>query len=72
MGKPRPEIAVAEGLASVDEVAKFCGVPTATIHQWLYKGTGPRSYKVGRYRRFRWADVHAWLERQADDPRSAG
>ena len=58
-------------LASLDEVAEFCGVSKATVHQWLYKGTAPKSYKIGKHRRFRWDDVHTWLEEQADAPKSA-
>lgn len=55
-----------EPLASVDEVAQFCGVSPATVHQWLHKGTAPKSYKIGKYRRFRWAEVLAWLDEQSD------
>ena len=60
-----------EPLASVDDLAEFCCVSPATVHQWLYKGTAPKSYKIGKHRRFRWADVYAWLEAQADDPKPA-
>ena len=55
-------------LATTAEVADYLNTPTATVHQWLYKGIGPKSYKVGKHRRFQWADVDAWLERKADDP----
>jgi excisionase family DNA binding protein len=48
-------------LGTTAEVARYLGVPTATIHQWIYKGSGPKSIKVGRHRRFRWADVERWL-----------
>ncbi|HVA60197.1 MAG TPA: helix-turn-helix domain-containing protein [Mycobacteriales bacterium] len=44
------------------ETAAFLRIPDATLHQLNYKGTGPRSFKVGRYRRYDPLDVAAWLE----------
>ncbi len=58
-------------LMSVEDLADLCGVSTATIHQWLWKGTAPRSLKIGRHRRFMLEDVEAWLEARADQPRPA-
>ena len=55
-------------LATTAEVADYLNTTTATVHQWLYKGIAPKSYKVGKHRRFQWADVDAWLETKADDP----
>jgi excisionase family DNA binding protein len=63
--RKQAELDARQGLASVNELAAFCGVSPATIYQWLHKGTAPKSYKVGRYRRFKWADVEDWLERQS-------
>ena len=54
-------------LASIDDVAAFCGVSKATVHTWLYHGTAPKSYKIGKYRRFKWSDVEAWLADHSDD-----
>ncbi|MER7562315.1 helix-turn-helix domain-containing protein [Streptomyces sp. NPDC097941] len=54
-----------QNLASTAELAAYLGVPTATIHQWIYKGTGPRSIKIGRHRKFKWEHVEAWLEEQS-------
>lgn len=64
-------ISEVERLWSVADLAARCDVSEATVHQWLYKGTGPRSLKVGRYRRFRPDDVERWLDEQADDPKPA-
>lgn len=50
-----------EKLLSVDEVAEILGVPKATIYRWRYIGTGPRGIPVGRYVRFRPAEVERWL-----------
>lgn len=55
----------AERLWSLPETASFLGVPEQTLYAWIKRGIGPRSYRVGRYRRYRPGDVHAWLERQA-------
>ena len=36
--------------------------------QVLYTGSVPDLFKVGRHRRYRRADIDAWLERQAREP----
>jgi excisionase family DNA binding protein len=56
---------VTDRLWSLPETAAFLGVPEATLYQWASRGTGPKSYRVGRFRRYKAGDVHAWLERQA-------
>jgi hypothetical protein len=50
-----------------DETAAYLRIPAATLHQLNYKGTGPRSYKVGRYRRYDPSDVASWLAARASD-----
>lgn len=52
-------------LATPEEVSTYLGVPVPTLHQWRYKGTGPKASKVGRHLRYRWADVERWLDDQA-------
>ncbi|MGI9051049.1 MAG: helix-turn-helix transcriptional regulator [Ilumatobacteraceae bacterium] len=43
----------------------WLNLPSArTLDQWAYQGLGPRFVKVGRHRRYRPADVLAWLEAQ--------
>lgn len=54
-------------LWSHDQTAEFLGIPPATLYQMNHKGTGPRSFKVGRYRRYSEADVLAWLKARASD-----
>lgn len=58
-----------ERLWSHAEVAAYLGLPPATLHQLNYKGTGPRSYKIGRHRKYRLAEVDAWCETRASEPR---
>lgn len=57
-----------ERLWSTPETAEFLGVPATTLYQWQLRGTGPRSYRVGRYRRYRPAEVQRWLEDHASGP----
>ena len=56
---------VSERLADPEEVADFLGVPAKTLAQWRYLGHGPRFHKVGRFVRYRWADVEKWLAAQS-------
>ncbi len=49
------------------ETALFLGIPEATLHQLNYKGTGPRSFKVGRHRRYDPRDLHDWLAERSSD-----
>ncbi|MFE6054840.1 MULTISPECIES: helix-turn-helix transcriptional regulator [unclassified Kitasatospora] len=57
----------ADRLWTLPELAEFLGVPTQTIYQMNWKGTGPRSYKVGRCRRYDPHDVRRWLEDRSSD-----
>jgi predicted DNA-binding transcriptional regulator AlpA len=54
-------------LWSHKETAAFLGIPEATLHQLNYKGTGPRSFKVGRRRRYDPRDLHEWLAERSSD-----
>lgn len=37
---------------------------TRTLDQWAWRGVGPQFVRVGKYRRYRPADVIAWIEQQ--------
>ena len=54
---------------SVEDLALRYGISPATVHAWIYKGEAPRSYKIGRYRRFKLDDVVAWEEGRASASR---
>lgn len=54
-------------LATPVEVSEFLGVPVATLYQWRHRGIGPKVHKLGRHLRYRWAEVEAWVDRQAVD-----
>jgi excisionase family DNA binding protein len=47
------------GLMTAAQVAEALSVTRATIYNLMHRGMP--SLKVGRCRRFRWADVEAWL-----------
>lgn len=51
-------------LASTEQLAEHLGVPVKTLELWRYKGTGPKYLRVGKYVRYRWADVETWLAGQ--------
>ncbi len=63
-----PTKAMPERLWSHQETAEFLQIPPSTLHQLNYKGTGPRSFKVGKYRRYNPQDVCAWLDGRASAP----
>ena len=56
---------IADRLAEPQEVADYLLVPKATLAQWRYLGQGPRFMKIGRFVRYRWSDVEAWLGTQS-------
>jgi excisionase family DNA binding protein len=55
-----------ESLMSLEDVAGYLGVPVRTVYSWRSIGKGPRGFRVGKYVRYKAADIDAWLERQAD------
>jgi predicted DNA-binding transcriptional regulator AlpA len=52
-------------LIDEDTLAGRLGVSRATLQAWRYAGRGPSYIKVGRFIRYRNADVEAFLERNA-------
>ena len=52
-------------LWSHKQTAAMLGVSASTLHHMLYKRSAPKSYKVGRHRRYAPEDVKAWLDRRA-------
>lgn len=60
------------GLIDHVAAARYLCTPPATLHGWNSRGVGPKSYRLGRRRMYRVADLDAWLEEQAADARRAG
>ncbi len=55
-----------ERLWSVQDLAEFLGVPVMTVYHWRRTGYGPRGSKVGRYVRYREADIERWIDEQVE------
>ena len=51
-------------LWTVEETARFLGIPKATLYRWRYLGTGPRAGRVGKHLRYHPADVLVWFREQ--------
>lgn len=66
-----PALDTGEKILSRQEVADRYGVPVQTISAWKQKGYGPRSFRVGKYTRFRLSDCLAWEESQLDPDTAA-
>jgi len=62
---------MAETLLDPAWLAAYLGIPLATVYQMNSRGTGPRRIRVGKHVRYRKADVDAWLDSRAVDPRPA-
>lgn len=52
-------------LWTVNDVAEFLRVPVQTLYSWRVQGIGPKARRVGKYLRYRPADVLAWFEEGA-------
>jgi excisionase family DNA binding protein len=57
-----------ELLMSTDEVARYLGVPAATVTHWRRIDRGPRYTHAGRVVRYRRSDVDAWLDERTVEP----
>lgn len=53
-------------LLSVEDLASMLGVPRQTVYVWRVKGYGPVSARIGKYVRYRRADVNTWIDAQVD------
>lgn len=53
-------------LASVPEVAEYFGIPENTVRDQVYRrvGVGVLAFRVGRFLRWEWDDIDAWVESQ--------
>ncbi|MEU0566829.1 helix-turn-helix domain-containing protein [Nonomuraea sp. NPDC005983] len=45
-----------------EDLAERVGVPVSTVYQWNSRDGGPRFVRIGRYVRYKIADVNAWEE----------
>jgi predicted DNA-binding transcriptional regulator AlpA len=49
-----------EKLISPEDLAEREGVPLGTVYQWNSRGDGPPYMRIGRFVRYRLADVVTW------------
>ena len=54
-----------DNLMTVNAVAEYLGIPKATVYAMNSRGLGPKRYRVGKYVRYRRADVDAWIDQRA-------
>lgn len=68
---PTPAAALSVTHLTPQDLAARVGVPVATVYNWRTTGYGPRGFRVGKYLRYRLADVEAWEAEQvaAEDAR---
>jgi predicted DNA-binding transcriptional regulator AlpA len=58
---------MASDVMTAEEVAAWLRVPVATLYAWRYRGhQGPPSGRVGKFVRYRRADVECWLADRID------
>lgn len=57
---------VSAPLLSMQDLAVRFQVPLQTVRLWRHKGYGPAGFQVGRFVRYRLADVVAWEQAQLD------
>jgi excisionase family DNA binding protein len=48
-------------LMTVQDVARYLGVPVGTLRNWRVTGDGPPAARIGRHVRYRRADVESWV-----------
>lgn len=53
-------------LLTNNEVSTEWRIPAATLRFWRHKGTGPKSFKLGRRVMYRRRDVEAWVQAAYD------
>jgi excisionase family DNA binding protein len=53
-------------LLTIAEAAAVLRIPVATLRYWRHRGTGPRSFKLGRHVMYQRGDVSEWLAAQVN------
>lgn len=51
-------------LWTIEEVARYLGIPVATLYGWRRHRKGPPAHLVGRHLRYLPDEVNAWLKEQ--------
>ena len=53
-------------LLTHDQAAAYLQIKPSTLHKWNHKGTGPRSAKMGKYRRYRLDWLNEFIDSRSD------
>ncbi|MFK5688738.1 helix-turn-helix transcriptional regulator [Ornithinimicrobium sp. LYQ92] len=53
-------------LLNLKEASAYTRVPEATLRLWRHRGTGPRSFRLGRRVMYQRAELDAWVQDQID------
>lgn len=56
------KVTTAERLWTIEDVSAYLGIPVGTLYQWRSKEYGPPGRRMGKYVRYRPADVRAWVD----------
>jgi predicted DNA-binding transcriptional regulator AlpA len=56
-------------LLTIEQLAAHLQVPVKTLYDWRHRGIGPKGLRVGRYIRYRPADINSWLDTRAERER---
>jgi excisionase family DNA binding protein len=63
--KPADTQHPADRLWTVEDVARFLGVPVETLYRWRKLRSGPPAARIGRHLRYDPAAVRAWFQDRA-------
>lgn len=58
-------------LLTPEETAELLRVPVQLLYRWRYERRGPPSFRIGRYVRYRRAEVERWIDLQASSSGTA-
>jgi predicted DNA-binding transcriptional regulator AlpA len=61
-----------DALMDAPALADYVGVPLTSVYRWNSQSTGPRRIRVGKYVRYRRADVDAWLDQRSEGGPAGG
>jgi excisionase family DNA binding protein len=63
---PATDALLSKPIWTVEDVASYVGLPVKTIYKLRAEGDLCPGYRVGRWLRFKRADVLAWFESKRD------
>jgi excisionase family DNA binding protein len=52
---------IIDPLWTIDETARYLGVPVQTLYAWRKKRTGPPAARIGKHLRYEADAVRAWF-----------